>query len=271
MSYENLIFDVEADIATITLNRPDALNALSRSLKEEMKTALAEAGDSDAVRVVVIRGAGRAFSAGYDVKGNDYPPERTVPNYAPVLRRDLEFTLAAFECPKPVIAQIHGYCMGGALEFALMCDLRFVSEETTLAVVETRFADGVATMIFPWIIGPARAKDIIFSGRRIAAEEALSLGLVNRVVAPDDLDEETRRYARMLTKMAPEALYWNKRAINGAMEAMGLRSALELGLEACIALDSTETEVGKQFYDIARREGVKAASRWRDSQFEDMR
>ena len=270
MSYVNLSYDVSEGIATITLNRPEALNALSRSLKNEIREALSSGADDDSVRVIIIQGSGRAFSAGYDVKGDDYPPERTVENYAPVLRDDLEFTLAPFQCPKPVIAQIHGYCMGGALELALMCDIRFVSEETILAVVETRFADGVATMIFPWILGPARAKDLIFSGRRIDAKEALSLGLANRVFSTSSLKEETRRYAKLLTKMAPEALYWNKKAINGAMEAMGLKKALELGLEACISLDSTETEVGKQFYEMARREGVKAASRWRDSQFEDM-
>ena len=270
MSYTDLGYEVDDHIATITLNRPEALNALSRGLKHEIRGALAEGAADDSVRVMIIRGAGRAFSAGYDVRGEDYPPERSVQKYARVLRDDLEFTMAAFDNPKPVIAQIHGYCMGGALEFALMCDIRFVAEDAIFAVVETRFADGVATMIHPWIIGPSRAKDLIFSGRRVAAGEALEIGLVNRVVPTNSLEEETRRYARLLTKMAPEALIWNKRAINGGMEVMGLRGALELGVQTCIALDSTETQVGKEFYEIARREGVRAAARWRDAQFEDM-
>ena len=270
MTYTDLGYAVNDHTATITLDRPEALNALSRGLKHEIRAALAEGAVDDSVRVMIIRGAGRAFSAGYDVTGGDYSPVRSVQNYAPVLQDDLEFTLSAFDNPKPVIAQIHGYCMGGALEFALMCDIRFAAEDAIFAVVETRFADGVATMIHPWIIGPARAKDLIFSGRRVAAKEALEMGLVNRVVPTESLEDETRRYARLLTTMAPEALFWNKRAINGGMQAMGLRASLEIGLQACIALDSSETQVGKEFYEIARREGVKAASRWRDAQFEDM-
>lgn len=269
MSYKDLEYDVADHIATITLNRPQVLNALSTNLKKEIRAALAAAAADDSVRVVIIKGAGRAFSAGYDIRGDEYPAERSVQKYAPRLQDDLEFTLAPFEHPKPIIAQIHGYCLGGALEFALMCDLRFAAQNTTFGVVETRFADGVATMIHPWIIGPARAKDLIFSGRRVAAGEALEMGLVNRVVPEGTLEEETRRYAKTLTRIAPEALMWNKRAVNGAMEIMGLRGALAQGLQACLALDASETDIGREFFTRARREGLSAAIRWRDAQFED--
>ena len=269
MAYQNLQYDVDNHIATITLNRPQVLNALSTNLKNEIRAALAEAAVDYSVRVVIIRGAGRAFSAGYDVRGDEYPAERSVKKYAPRLQDDLEFTMAPFDHPKPVIAQIHGYCMGGALEFALMCDLRFASDDTIFGVVETRFADGVATMIHPWIIGPSRAKDLIFSGRRVTAREALEMGLINRVTTGERLEEETHRYATVLAKIAPEALIWNKKAVNGAMEIMGLRGALAHGLQACIALDSSETEMGREFYARARRDGLTAAIRWRDAEFED--
>jgi enoyl-CoA hydratase len=271
MSFQDIEYSIAEQIATITLNRPRVLNVFSTNLKNEVRAAFSAAAADPEVRVIVVRGAGRAFSAGYDISEGEYSHERAVPSIQPRLQDDLEFTLVPFDHPKPVIASIHGYCLAGALEFVLMCDLRFAADDAVFGVVETRFADGVVTLMHPWIIGAARAKDLIFSGRQIDAQEALTMGLVNRLFPREALQEETLSYARILTKVAPEALVWNKRALNQMLEIMGLRAALASGLAACVQLDSTETEIGREFEERTRRDGLTAAIRWRDAQFPDTR
>lgn len=267
MTYETLTCAVDDRVATITFNRADRMNAFSKQLCAEVRTAFATTDADPEVRVIVIRGAGaKAFSAGYDIAESAKAPKRGLVEWREKLGQDLAFTYSPWQCSKPVIAMIHGHCLGGGLEFAQMCDMRYASTAAKFGVVETRFAGGVATYVMPWILG-ARCRRLIYTGDVIGAQEALELGLLDGVFAPEALEAETIKIARRMSRVAIEALQWNKRAINRTFEIMGFANALQYGLEACTMLDSTETEDGKTFNELRRTKGLGEALQWQKSLF----
>src|SRR5437588_669734 len=169
MAYETLLYEVDDRVATITLNRPERHNALSQKLCAELMEVVRAADQDPSVRVLVITGAGgKAFSAGYDIKESAEAPKRTLSEWRDRLNRDLRFCYAPWECSKPVIAMIDGFCLAGALEFAQMCDIRYCSEDAKFGVLESRFAGGIVTMIMPWILGAA-CRELIYTGDMIGA------------------------------------------------------------------------------------------------------
>jgi enoyl-CoA hydratase/carnithine racemase len=267
MDYETLLYGVENRVATIVFNRPERMNAFSQKLCSEAGEAI-RAADADAnVRVVVIRGAGtKAFSAGYDIRETAEAPKRGIAEWRAKLGRDLAFTFNPWNCSKPVIAMIHGHCLGGGLEFAQMCDMRYAAVDAKFGVVETRFAGGIATYVMPWIVG-ARCRRLIYTGDIIGADEALRLGLLDGVFERDKLEVEVTKIAGRMSRVAVEALQVNKRVLNRTFETMGFSSALQYGLEACAILDSTDTEEGKKFDQLKRTEGLSAALRWQADLF----
>jgi enoyl-CoA hydratase/carnithine racemase len=267
MAYQQLIYGVDDRVARITLNRPERLNALSKLLVDEIMTALAEADADPEVRVVVIAGAGgRAFSAGYDIKESAEAPRRTLPEWRARMQKDIKFTYAPWDCSKPVICMIDGFCLAGALEFAQCCDLRYCSDDARFGAVEARFSNGIATMIMPWILGN-RCRELIYTGDLFAADEAHRLGLVDRVFPKASLEAETIKVARRISRVSADCLKWNKRAINQTFEIMGLRSAIQYGSEACAIMDATGSPEAAQFDAIRREKGLGEALRWRDGVF----
>jgi enoyl-CoA hydratase len=182
------------------------------------------------------------------------------------MQKDLKFTYAAWDCSKPVIAMINGFCLAGALEFAQCCDLRYCSEDSSFGVVETRFSNGIATMMMPWILGN-RCRELIYTGDRFGAAEAHRLGLVDRVFPKATLEAETIKIAKRMSRVALDCLKWNKRAINQTFETMGLRAAIQYGSEACAIMDATGSPEAAEFDRIRRADGLGAALRWRDGQF----
>ena len=267
MAYETLLYETDDRVAIITLNRPDRLNAFSSKLKEEVVDAVAMADTDPGIRVVIVTGAGgRAFSAGYDIKETAAGPKRTVDQWRERLVEDYAFTHCLWRCSKPVIAMIDGFCLAGAMEFAQMCDIRYCSDESTFGVVETRFSHGLATLIMPWIVG-ARSRELIYTGDMIDAEEALRIGLVNRVFPKADLRNKTLKTAKRMSQVALACLQGNKRAINNLYETQGFDAAMRYGIEACAVMDATEMPEFEEFDEIHRSEGLGAALRWRDEQF----
>lgn len=263
---EYVNYAIDDRVAVVTLNRPSRMNAMNLGLCGEVQRAVAAADADEQVRVLVLTGAGdKAFSAGYDLSDDEM--EITVDSLTERMRSDLAYTQSVWHCSKPVIAMINGHCLGGALELAQMCDVRYAARRATFGVVETRFSVGVVTMIMPWIIGPA-ARELIFTGDTIDSEEALRLGLVNRVFADDELQRETMRLAHRMSRVSLAALQWNKRAVNAAYESMGIDSALRHGGELCVLLNATPTPEYAAFAEIVEREGLTAAIRWRKRQFE---
>ena len=164
MTYHDLIYDLREPIAHITLNRPDSLNALSHRLVDELEASLNEAEADESVRVVILSGAGRAFSAGYDLKEDADAGERTAYDWHGELARDLEVTMRVWELSKPVIAAVHSYCLAGACELAMACDLTIAAEDAVFGEPEVRYGSGPVTLLMPWLIGVKKTKELLYTG-----------------------------------------------------------------------------------------------------------
>jgi enoyl-CoA hydratase/carnithine racemase len=256
----------------LTLNRPEVLNALSSELVDVLSAALGRTAEDDDARVVVIRGAGRAFCAGYDLKEEAEQQAAHGSLDEAGWRKDLahsvERMVELFDHPKPVIAQVHGSCLAGGCDLMMMCDLAVASDEALFGEPEIRFGSGVVTMVMPWLVGARKAKELLFTGEdRIPADEALRIGLVNRVVPSDRLDEETLALARRIAVLDPVAVSLTKRAINRAWDAAGFREALASNVDIDAAIESAEVPERQEFNRIRAERGLKAAIAWRDARF----
>jgi enoyl-CoA hydratase/carnithine racemase len=269
MSYENLLYAVDDRVATITLNRPERMNALSLKLIDEIMEAVRRADSDPEVRVIIVTGAGgKAFSSGYDIKESAQKPKRGLVEWRARMQHDIAFTYTVWDCTKPVIAVIDGFCLAGALEFAMCCDIRYCSDDAKFGAVEARFSNGIATMIMPWLIGQ-RCRALLYTGDIFDASEAYRLGLVDKVFPKANLAAETTKIARRMSRVSSTCLKWNKRAINQTFETMGLRSAIQYGSEASAIMDATGSPEADTFETIRRAEGLPAALKWRAAQFAD--
>ena len=274
MSEGVLLEDDVGSVRRLTLNRPEVLNALSSALVEALSEALARAATDEAARVVVIRGAGRAFCAGYDLKeeaaqhAEHGTPDRA--GWREELAGSVQHMLELFDHPKPIIAEVHGYCLAGGCDLMMMCDLAVAADDAMFGEPEIRFGSGVVTMVMPWLIGARKAKELLFTGEdRIPAEEALRIGLVNRVVPRDRLEEETLALARQIAVLDPVVVSLTKRSINRAWEVAGFREALMANVDLDAVIESAEVPERIEFNRIREEKGLKAAIAWRDARFRD--
>jgi enoyl-CoA hydratase/carnithine racemase len=267
MRYQFLLYAVSERVATITLNRPERHNALSQPLVDEIMAAVAEADADPEVRVLVVTGAGgKAFSAGYDIRESAAQPKRGLADWRARMQKDITFTYSVWDCAKPVIAMIDGFCYAGALEFAMCCDMRYCSDTSSFAAIEARFSNGIATMIMPWLIGQ-RCRALLYTGDSIDSGEAFRLGLVDKVFPKASLRHEVTKIATRMSRVSMDCLKWNKRSVNQAFETMGLRNAIAYGAEASAIMDSLGSPEADQFDAIRRADGLAAALRWRTAQF----
>lgn len=248
----------------IVLDRPDKLNAISHELREALAAAIDEAEADPAVRVIVIEGAGRAFCAGYDL-AEEAPT--TAPGWREVLAHDVEVTLAIWRCPKPVIAQVHGYCLAGGLELAMGCDLIVCADDAQLGEPEIRFGSAPVTLLMPYLLGQKKTRELLFTGDLIDAAEALRIGLVNRVVPRHALAAEVDALADRLARVEPDVMAPTKQMLNTTMEAAGLLRAVEAGLDLQAFINVSEAST--EFNAIVRRDGLKAALAWRDRRYDE--
>jgi enoyl-CoA hydratase len=248
----------------LILNRPAKLNAISAELRDTLTAAIAEASADERVRVVVIAGAGRAFCSGYDLS-EAAPP--TAWDWRDVLARDVEATLAVWSCPKPVIAQVHGYALAGGLELAMACDLIVAAEDAQLGEPEIRFGSAPVTLLMPFLIGQKRTRELLLTGDLIGAAEAERIGLVNRVVPRDRLGGAVNELAEKLARVPPVVMAPTKLMLNRAMDAAGFAAAVETGLDLHSFVNMSAT--AREFDAIVRRDGLKAALAWRDARYEE--
>jgi enoyl-CoA hydratase len=248
----------------LVLNRPSKLNAISAELREELDRAVAEAVADDRVRVIAIAGAGRAFCAGYDL-AEETPA--TAWDWRGVLGRDVAATLAIWRCPKPVIAQVHGYALAGGLELAMACDLIVASEDARLGEPEIRFGSAPVTLLMPFLVGQKKTRELLLTGDLIPAAEAERIGLVNRVVPLDRLTGEVDELADRLARVPPDVMTPTKLMLNRAMDAAGFAAAVELGLDLQSFVNMSAT--AREFDAIVRRDGLKAALAWRDARYDE--
>ncbi len=219
MSDDILVVEKENQIVTLTLNRPKAMNAFSVGLVDKLKIEIDELRFAPDVRVVIITGAGdKAFCAGADLKERAKMNDSEVKRFIFTLR---DLLVSIEDLNKPVIAAVNGFALGGGTELALVCDIRIAAETALMGLTETRLAiipGGGGTQRLPRLIGKGKAKELIFTGRRVDAEEALEVGLVNRVVPKDILLDACREMAGMILETGPIAIEQAKYAINKGME-----------------------------------------------------
>jgi 2-(1,2-epoxy-1,2-dihydrophenyl)acetyl-CoA isomerase len=239
----DLVETIEDGVATLTFNRPERMNALSTPIMEGLLHGLPRLADDPAVRVIVLTGAGRAFCAGGDVKSMAEGGERRSAAEATAhLRSRMEVSRILHELPKPTIAMINGPAAGAGLAFALACDLRIAGASARLVTAFVKVGlsgDFGGSFFMTRLVGTAKARELYFTGRPVDAQEALSLGLVNRVVAGDQLGDATMELARSLAQGPQIALSLMKRNMNCA-ESGGLAELLDT--EAANMVQTARTE-----------------------------
>lgn len=247
MAYENLIVEKRGPVALVTVNRPDKLNALNVRTREEILEAFENLREERDIRVVVITGAGeKAFIAGADIS--------EFVGKTPLEEREIMQKSRAFDAmedfPKPVIAMINGYALGGGCELAMACDIRIASSKAKLGQPEIKLGiipGGGGTQRLPRLIGEAKAMELILTGDMIDADEALRLGLINYVVAPDQLEARTMELANKIAEMSPIALQMAKKSVKNAAR-LGLVAGLEAETDLFILCFTSED----------KEEGVRA-------------
>lgn len=249
MTFETLLYEKNGGIATITLNRPKRMNALSSQLKEELAAAFDQAGRDNDVLVVILTGGPHCFCAGADIKERaDVQLSQAEAYFARLKNHKFYCNIEEFE--KPVIAAVSGVAVGGGCELSLVCDLRIASETARFGVPEVKLGMIPAaggTQRLPRIIGVTKAKELLFTGEFMDAHEAYRVGLVNKVVAVDQLMDEAGILARKLMDKPPLAVKFAKRTVNAGMQ-MDLHTGLDYESH-CAALLSVSED---------RKEGFKA-------------
>jgi enoyl-CoA hydratase len=211
MSDSLLIVERASEIATVTLNRPEKRNALNAELRLQIAHAFTELDQDDAVKVVVITGAGNVFCAGFDLK--EFAQSDATAHFTNAEKNPLQFHEVIGAFTKPIVGAINSAALAGGFDLAAQCDVRIASDAATFGHPEIKFAPVLYTQLAS-IVGGAVARDLVLSGRRIDAAEALRIGLVSKVVAPEALMDETYAYARTVAEAPLEVLRVMKRTIN---------------------------------------------------------
>jgi enoyl-CoA hydratase len=265
-----LLIDDIGPVRRLTLNRPRALNALNGELVQALSEALSEAAGDDAVSVLILCGAGRAFCAGYDLEEDAGAGPMDSAKWFGDLKRSAGRMLELVDHPKPVIAQVHSYCLAGGTDLMLACDLCVCSGDASFGYPDIRFGSGVVTMLLPWVVGARKAKELLFTGEdRIPAGEALRIGLVNRVVPADELGDATLALANEIAKNEPFVVRTTKRAINRVWELAGMREGVAANVELDVMIEAANLPQRDEFRRITQEQGLKAAIAWRDARFRD--
>lgn len=234
MAYEFILCDEPRPrIRRITLNRPDKRNPLSNALRGELFDALEQADSDDSVAVIVLRGAGTSFSAGYDLKTDVHQgqPWHTAGGLGNWPRHVVEGCFRMWDLSKPLIAQVHGYCLAGGTELATGCDLVYVAEDAQIGYPPVRSMSPPDNQFYPWLVGMRRAMEMMLTGDSISGLEAVECGFANRAFPVDKLEEEVLAIAERVARIPADIQQINKRAVHRQMEAMGLRAGIRAGTE----------------------------------------
>jgi enoyl-CoA hydratase len=228
------LIDVSIDkrVAEVTLNRPEKLNAMHEVMLEEFDAAIADLRDDRSVNCVLLKGAGRAFSVGYDLRGIGESGTGSLMDDLGRLVRHTESWQKVFDFPKPVIAAVHGYCMGGAAFLVSMTDMTVVAEDLSVAWARVPLGGGWMTQIFCHLVGPRKAKELSFiRGSQMTGAEAANIGWANYALPAGQVYAKAREMAEQTARVPLDLLMINKRAANRALERTGFREAITGGIE----------------------------------------
>ena len=260
-------------VRRLTLNRPEKRNALNNELRGAIFKAL-EAHDGDAdVKVTIIRGAGPAFCSGYDLSADNRvgQPYHSAAGLGQWSRHVVEGWFKVWDLAKPVIAQVHGYCLAGGTELATACDLVYVAEDAQIGYPPVRLMSPPDMQFHPWLMGMRQAMESMLTGDALSGREAAAKGWATRAYAAADLEREVLAIAERVARMPTELAQINKRSVHRAMEISGMRAAIRAGTE--IQALAFQTEPSKEYMTRFRRDGASVSKLLteRDAQFGDYR
>jgi enoyl-CoA hydratase len=239
-----IIFEIKETVAIIKLNRPNVLNAMNKQLWLDLRSALQAAREDEAVKVVIITGEGRAFSTGADLKDSK---GRSLSAYRDYLEHLQEISREIIRYPKPTIAAINGYALGSGYELALACDIRLAAESAKMGSPEARVSSSVtggAMRLLQDLVGPGKAKELLFTCDYIDGREAARINLVNRAVADDHLMEEALAMAQKISANSLFSMRLIKKGLSMAHE-VSLEALMDYEIEACLATVSTDDRKDK--------------------------
>ena len=257
-------------VSRITLNRPESRNALNNVLRGELYGQLEANDNNPAVKVTIIRGAGKAFCAGYDLKANNgkNQPFHTAPGDGNWARHVVDGFFRVWDLAKPVIAQVHGYCLAGGTELATSCDLVYVAEDAQIGYPVVRSMSPPDNQFFPHLLGLRNAMEMMLTGDALTGVEAAEQGFANRAFKIDELEANVLNIAARIAKVPTDLQQMNKRAVHRQMELMGVRAAIRSGTEIqALAFHTDSTQA--HFKELAA--GLTDALTSRDQKFGDYR
>ena len=273
--YEQIRYQIDGPVATITWNRPEALNAITPQLEGEFHEALDEANADDAVRAIIFTGAGRAFSAGYDIDGGidsevggpRTPVSAHLRRWFQFSSRNPDMMMHLMTLETPIIAAVNGWCIGGGFWYALAADITIAAENAVFAQPEVRMVSN-SSVLFGILAGWKVAHRYALTGDHFDAQEALRIGVINEVAASEDLLERAQALGERLALVPPDSIRYNKLITARGLEAMGLRNALNVGSMLSTLVESSADGPDVAHLDEARREGgFRAFLQARDDPF----
>ena len=277
MSYQFIEYEASNGIGRVRLNRPEKLNALSRELQDELVDCLERADDDPEVRVMTLRGNGRAFCAGYDITPPSTPEAQAaaqeqrdnIRSDIHRMKRTPNTMNSILNLSKPVIVGVHGYCIAGGTDLAMHCDIIIAADDAQIGFPPVRSMGTPPTHMWTYMVGPQWAKWFLLTGESVSGTRAEELGLVWKSVPGEGLDAAVEDLARTMARIPWELLAANKSIVNKAMDLMGRTTLQHIAAESDAI--AHQAPIVKEFSRMAREEGLKAALEWRDSPFSDYR
>jgi len=265
---EAVLMKRRGGVGYITLNRPEKHNSMNHQMVAEIVEALRIYDADEDVKVIVLKGAGKSFCAGYDMSP-DKKPFTTFPEWRKEGVDSNKMDYGIWDNKKPVIAQVHGYCLAGGCDLMLCCDFTIAADNTIFSEPELEFSTHPSFLILPYIVPIKEAKYLLFTGERIGVEEGRRLGMVQKVFSLETLEEETFAIANKIAKLSSPAMDLLKKNINKAAELAGMRQMMYWSEESFVASKMQLSDVAKKFFAMAESEGMQAAIKWRTKYFAD--
>ncbi|MFT4149169.1 MAG: enoyl-CoA hydratase/isomerase family protein [Paracoccaceae bacterium] len=258
--------DPEDAFVTLTMNRPDKMNAMNQALGDALEAAVVRAVKDPGVRAILLTGAGRAFSAGFDLGGEDFEMD------ADRWREDIGENMRRFrlirEAPIPIIAAVNGFCLAGGLELMMCCDMAIAAEDAKLGEPEVRHVSAPPTLMLPWTVPMIHARHLMYTGDLIDGVEAARIHLVNKAVPRDRLMEEAQRLTRKCARMPGTAIKYAKAALNHYQQTAGIDSSWTYNRETTAILHASDE--GKYWMRLLKEKSLKGFLDEREAPFRDL-
>lgn len=259
--------EIRDGVAWLTINRPKKINALSSGVVQALTAHVRDVQADDRVKVIVLRGSGNHFSVGYDISEEVEVGLARPEDWHGALSNNVGLSMAVWASQKPTIAAVDGWCLAGACELAMACDMIVATDRAQFGEPEIRFGSGPVTLLMPFILGQKKTMELLLTGDTISAAEAERLGMINRVVAPEALDQTVAQLAQKIALTPLITLRLTKIALTRAYEAMGLRNAVNTNLDLAATLNAAQAPEKTEFVTLVREQGLRKALDFRDSRY----